>query len=171
MALSHEEFDALMDEAVIAFKTKQEHLTKTHGFGDAAMAAFTERTQTLHLLDAADRPFLEADAIEIGTYNTQAKGWLWAWANKDIAAHGRARSEKLKGLADVTGFEIFESARAVRLPDEAMAWRLAAMSVRHLEALGAYRLPSPDGVFMGFVAVMSVRDLRAGGGFGTVWRA
>lgn len=165
MALSHEQFDALMDEALIAFNAKQDHLDKTYGLSAASRWVFSDKTQKLHLMDAADQPYFEADAIEIGMFNTNASGWLWAWANPGVSPAARARSERLKELAEVTGYEVFETGRGMRLPDLAMAWRLTAMAVRHLDAMGAYRLPSADGVFMGFVAVMTARDLRGPGGF------
>ncbi len=171
MALSDEAFDELMNAAVAEITVKQERLARQYGFDQALGPAYSDETQTLHLFDAADRPIAEADVVEIAYYNAQARAWLWSWAKPDVAAGARARSETLKALTEATGAPVFSAARAVRLPDEAMAWRLAAMAAQHLQAMGVHRLAMPDGSQMAFLAIMSVRDLRGANGYGWSSRA
>ncbi len=166
MALSDEAFDELMNAAVAELKVKQERLTRQYGIDPALRPEYGEETQTLRLFDAANRPVAEADVIDIGAYNAQARAWLWSWANLQVSPAARAKSETLKTLADTTGAPVFTAGRAMRLPDEAMAWRLTAMAAQHLGAIGVHRLAMPDGSQMNFLAVMAVRDLRRPGGYG-----
>jgi len=171
MAQGQDPFDAFLDKAVAELQAKQPELVKASGFGDAVGETYSDESGRLHLLDAAGRVFLEADVVEIAAYNAEARAWLWSWAKGDVAPAARARSAVLKDLATTTGVEAFAAERALRLPDEAMAWRLVAAAVQRLGAVGTYRLATPDGKQMAFLAVMSVRDLRGAGGYGWSSRA
>ena len=68
--------------------------------------------------------------------------------------------ESVRELFDLTGIEIFrkESFRT----DEEMAWELAAMAVRHLNARGCYRGPSRH--LLVFLAIDEIRSVAMGDG-------
>ena len=45
--------------------------------------------------------------VVIGTYCVSRRTWLWGWANDSYSGAARERSASLKGLRDLTGFQVF----------------------------------------------------------------
>jgi len=45
--------------------------------------------------------------VVIGTYCVSRRTWLWGWANDSYSDAARERSASLKGLRDLTGFQVF----------------------------------------------------------------
>ncbi|MGA0600044.1 DUF6882 domain-containing protein [Caulobacter sp. KR2-114] len=171
MALSDEDFDALVNRAVDALKVKQAALARDHGLAVATAADYAPDAGRLVLADAAGRPLAETQVIEIGAYSARHGAWRWAWADPNLPPVARAKAEALKSLAQATGVETFADPRALRVADEAAAWRLVALAVNHLDALGAHRQAMPDGSQMAFFAIMSLRDARGAGGYGWTYKA
>ena len=155
--MTDEEFETFLSSAQEELRHKQNHLVERYGFGTLNRWWFDQTTEKLQLFDDADNLVIEADVIEIGTYSPKSNSWKWAWSNKSLLPEMRKKAEPLKELKDITGIEIFGCEDAFEIKDEAMAWELAAFSVRHLAALGCYRAPS-NGPTM-FLAITNVRTL------------
>ena len=81
---------------------------------------------------------------------------MWSWSNDAVLPALRQLAESLKSLEDITGLEVFGQAKPFDA-DVPMAWKLAAICVKHLGALGCYRGPSADSELFNFFAVMDVK--------------
>lgn len=76
----------------------------------------------------------------IGTYDTDAGTWLWAWANPSLRHELTADAQRLKRHGQAKGYAAL-TAPKLRC-DEAAAWRLAALACRLCDRQGAYRGPA-----------------------------
>jgi hypothetical protein len=70
---------------------------------------------------------------------------MWAWANEAFNDSLREKSSKLKQLAEITGFEIFENEMSD--VEEDMIWEITGMAVHFLKAEGAYRGPANNTLY------------------------
>lgn len=113
----------------------------------------------IQFFDSADKMVLQAEFVPIGTFSPLSNTWLWAWANVTTLPGQRQKAERLKQLNEVTGSTLFEDANTFEV-DEPMAWELAAVSVKHLDAKGCYRAPSSDGTHFSFLALTSLHTLQ-----------
>lgn len=73
----------------------------------------------------------------IGTYCVSRRTWLWGWANDSYCDAARERSASLKGLRDVTGFQVFADQGVGATASDAMD--LVATAVHYLDAEGFWR--------------------------------
>jgi hypothetical protein len=162
--MTDEEFEDFLSAAVEELSEKQKQLEIRHGFGSYARWHFDQATERLDLFDDAGVKQIEARVVAIGSYASDSKTWRWAWANESILPALRREAEGLKELGTVTGLGLFETQEAFEIEDESMAWELAALGVRHLGALGAYRAPSSLGPMATFLAVISIRMFGVGPG-------
>lgn len=159
--MTDEEFVQFVDSAVAELGEKQERLKAEYGIGSHARWHFDQETEKLDFFDEQDRKVLEMDVIDIGSWASNSKTWMWAWANVTVLPSLRMKAERLKELDSVTGVEIFSEEAAFPLEDEGLAWSLAAMSVRHLNALGVYRAPSSARPLVTFLAITRIQRLPA----------
>ena len=136
------EFDTFVASANQELAQKQEALGTDFGIGSFKRFWWEQATQKLQFFDDADALKLEADVIYIGSYSEKSNSWKWAWSNSSLLPWIRKRSEKLRELEAVTGIDLFGQEKAFSIEDESMAWELAAMSVKHLGAMGCYRTPA-----------------------------
>lgn len=157
--MTDEEFVQFVDSAVAELGEKQERLKVEYGLSSHARWHFDQETAKLAFFDEQDRKVLEADVIDIGSWASNSNTWKWAWANVTVLPGLRTKAEPLKELSTVTGVGIFSEEAAFPLEDESMAWSLAAMSVRHLDALGVYRAPSSARPLVSFLAITRIQRL------------
>ena len=151
------EFEAFLVSAMDELKAKQDVLEKQYGLGHARRWWFEQTTEKLQFFDESNRVTAEADVIAVGSYSPKSNTWKWAWSNDAVLPVLRQKAGKLTELKAVTGMELFGKADTFRVENESMAWELAAMSVRHLSALGCYRAPSSSGGPTTFLAITAIR--------------
>jgi hypothetical protein len=135
------EFDDFVANCVSELRRKQQSLEQQYGLGRLARWAFDGNSGLLTFFDRYDRPVVRADTTEIGSYSLETHTWKWAWANPSLPDARRAKSQLLKGLQDLTGFEVFGRDDPFAASEE-RSWEMAAMSVHHLSARGCYRGPA-----------------------------
>lgn len=157
--MTQPEFDAFVDSAMQELQHKQEQLDSVHGFGGFARWFFDQETEKLEMFDASGRKALEADVIDIGSFASNSQSWKWAWSNSSVLPSLREKALPLKELSGATGRQLFCIADAFLLDGECMAWELAAVSVKHLDALGLYRAPHDAGRLSTFLAISRIRHL------------
>lgn len=150
------EFQDFLDSANAELRLKQEGLKNEFGLGSASRWHFDQATGNLQFFDENDQLALEADVISVGSYSPTSNSWKWAWSNDTVLPWLRQRAERLKELEDATGIELFGYENAFEVDDEAMAWELTAMSVKHLGAVGCYRAPSSTGGPTTFLAIVGI---------------
>jgi hypothetical protein len=94
----------------------------------------------------------------IGTYNSDEKTWMWAWANTSIAAELTRDAEEVKSYGLKYG--ISKLTKPKWKGEEEDAWNMAAIACYLCDAQGAYRGPSdPIFVFMTFGEVKISKDI------------
>jgi hypothetical protein len=152
-------FAALAASAYVEVEEKQKRLEAEYGIGTFSRWHYDMETALLRFLDADGRPRLVAEFIDIGSFSRKSETWRWAWANEHVPPEMRQKSEKLNELCASTGLAIFRQENAFKI-DEARAWELAAIAVKHLSAVGCYRAPASDGVLYVFLALTTIRAVN-----------
>ena len=142
MSMTDEEFDAFLATANAELRDKQARLMQIYGLGEMKRWWFEQVTQQLQFFDGKDKLTLLAGVIDIGSYSPKSKTWKWAWGNQSVLPDLRKKALSLRELEAMTGFDMFGKENAFVIDGEGMAWELAAISIRHLDAIGCYRSPS-----------------------------
>jgi len=155
--MTDEEFDAFVDSAVEELSEKQERFIADTGLGSFARWNYDQKTGLLEFFDERDAKVLEMDVVQIGSYSHKSETWIWGWANKWVLPREREKAEPLRELAAITNFPMFAVEHAFELGHESNATSLAAVSVRHLGALGFYRAPTRGGELITYLAVLDFR--------------
>lgn len=157
--MNDEDFNMFLSTANTELKTKQEILTNTYGFGSHKRWMFeNDEKAKLQFFNGDDKLVIEADIIDIGSYSPSAKTWKWAWAYDTIKPSLKEQSLRVKELEDITDLIVFAEEKAFEA-DEYFAWELAAMAVKHLQALGCYRAFSSARNVNMFFAIMAVHRI------------
>lgn len=156
--MDDEEFQRFLDASQRELRLKQDALRPWWRAGLHSRWRFDQPTHSLQFFDQADRLAVEADVIDIGSFATDSSTWKWGWANDSIVPSMRQRAEPLRELVGITGFGIFGQAPAFKIEGQEMAWELAAISVKYLDAKGCYRAPSSSRPLHTFLAIMEIRS-------------
>lgn len=147
-------FEQLVAKWLEDLRAKQATLQNVYGLGKFDRYDRDGDEGVIRFSNAGDDRTLVADATDIGSYSCETRTWMWAWANDSVSESGRAKSARLKTLADLTGMGLFREAHFDA--DEYLAWELAAAAVHHLGAVGCYRAPL-DQLWI----FLTIDDLRA----------
>ena len=153
--MNDDEFEFFSTSANAELKEKQAFLTNTYGFGSHKRWMFENNKATLQFFNHENQLVIEADIIDIGSYSPSASTWKWAWAYESIDATRKADSLRIKELEDITDLIVFGEKEPFEA-DEYLAWELAAIAVKHLDALGCYRAFSSARNVNMFFAIMAV---------------
>ncbi len=137
--MNDDEFQKFMDTTYDEMELKQHSLQKEFGLGNYERYDLYPENQEI-IFSSNSEIVIKANFIPIGTFATSNNSWMWGWNNSAFSNTLREKSEKLKVLAEITGFEIFCNPE-VEI-EEDMAWEMAAMSVHVLDAQGLYRAPA-----------------------------
>ena len=89
-----------------------------------------------------------APAQILGTHNSGAASWMWAWANDSILPAMRADSEAVRSWANDTGNTNLTAPKLDA--DDELAATLAALAVRITRATGFYRSSGQSSVYITF---------------------
>lgn len=157
--MNDDEFALFLTSANEELKVKQEKLTQEFGFGTHKRWMFENDKAKLQFFNQDDKLVIVADIIDIGSYSPSASTWKWAWAYESINPILKADSLRIKELEDITDLIVFGEDKPFEA-DEYLAWELAAMSVKHLSALGCYRAFSSARNVNMFFAIMSVNVIQ-----------
>ncbi len=156
--MTDKELDAFIGAAADELDRKQEALATDYGMGTYKRWFFDQETEKLQFFGADDALRLEADVVEIGSYNSNSDTWMWAWSNDTVLPKLREKAAVLKELADITGVDIFaEEVLAFKEGSEALVRDLVAVSVRHLNAHGFYSAPSPSKPLTSYLAITRLK--------------
>lgn len=155
--MTDEDFDAFLATANAELREKQSRLMQLYRLGEMKRWWFEQATEQLQFFDSHDNCALLARVIDIGSYSLKSNTWRWAWGNPSVLPDLRRKARPLRALEAVTGFDLFGQEDAFVVDGEGMAWELAAISIRHLDAMGCYRSPSssPDGPIT-YLAIMEI---------------
>jgi len=154
--MTEREFERFVQSAMSELSQKQDLLTAQYRLGHFARWHLDQETETLEFFEASGRKAVRAEVTHIGSYASNSGTWKWAWSNDGVLPHVRKKAEPLRQLAAVTGLHVFAE-QATMSVDENMAWELAAISARHLDALGVYRAPSSSHPLATFLAITEIQ--------------
>jgi hypothetical protein len=133
-------FEQLVAKWLEDLRAKQATLENVYGLGRFDRYDRDGDEGVIRFSNANEDKVLVARATDIGSFSCKTRTWMWAWANESVSEEGRAKSARIKTLADLTGFDLFREPQLDA--DEYLAWELAAIAVHHLGAIGCYRAPS-----------------------------
>lgn len=159
MLMNDEEFELFLTNANTELKEKQAHLTAAYGFGSHKRWMFENDKAKLQFFNQDDQLVIEADIIDIGSYSPNAATWKWAWAYESINPVLKVDSLRIKELEEITDLVIFGEKEPFEA-DEYLAWELAAMAVKHLNAMGCYRAFSSARNVNMFFAITEVKVIN-----------
>lgn len=157
--MNDQEFELFLAKATNELKEKQAHLTTAYGFGTHKRWMFENDKAKLQFFDQDDQLVIEADIIDIGSYSPAANTWKWAWAYDSINPVLKIDSLRVKELEEITDLIIFGQQEPIEA-DEYLAWELAAMAVKHLNAMGCYRAFSSARNVNMFFAITEVKVIN-----------
>jgi hypothetical protein len=155
--MTDNEFGELLASANEELREKQSRLNIEYCLGDHPRWWFNQETEKLQFLDGSGNVVVEADVIDIGSYSPNSNTWKWAWGNDSVLPALREKALPLKELEEITGFSLFGAEQTFEA-DEAMAWELTALAVKHLQAPGCYRAPSSNGLHT-FLAITKLNKV------------
>jgi hypothetical protein len=93
-----------------------------------------------------DGSFAKCPAQIIGSYNSDAKTWLWAWANSSARENLTGDSLKIKAFGQQHGYSKLIEAEWQGTEDD--AWAMVAITTKLCGAAGAYRGPASSNLFV-----------------------
>jgi len=157
--MNDDEFEFFLTSANAELKEKQTHLTETYGFGSHKRWMFENDKGKLQFFNQDDQLVIEADIINIGSFSPSASTWKWAWAYESINVELKADSMRIKELEDITDLVVFGEQEPFEA-DEYLAWELAAMAVKHLDAMGCYRAFSSARNVSMFFAITAIKVIN-----------
>lgn len=148
--VSNPVFDALLTNSVEELKLKTGAQT-AWGFGKFDSWSLDQDKGDL-VFSNNDGTTAVCPAQIVGTYDTTAKTWLWAWANPSIVDTLKADSLRVKAYGVTNHIEKLTNAEWPC--DESDAWAMAALAVKLCGSQGAYRGPAGSTyVFISFGTV------------------
>lgn len=150
--MTDEEFDTFLGRCYQELEDKQALLLDNYSLGEYKNYWFDQIAETLQFKNAEEVE-LEFIVVPIGSWSDKSNSWMWAWANNTFTEEFKSKSVCLKGLADYTDFDIFNTEAFEA--DESTAHELAAMAVHHLNAMGMYIVPSNN--LKTFLALVKVK--------------
>lgn len=157
--MNDNEFELFLTSANAELKEKQAHLTASYGFGSHKRWMFETDIGKLQFFNQDDKLVIEADIIDIGSYSPSAATWKWAWAYESINPVLKVDSLRIKELEEITDLVIFGEKQPFEA-DEYLAWELAAMAVKHLNAMGCYRAFSSARNVNMFFAITEIKVIN-----------
>lgn len=136
--MNQEEFTRHLDRAFDKLQEKQTRLKEIHHldtFEDFALDLSSRRL----IFQSPKGETLVFEVSVIGSWAKEPQSYLWGWADGSLEPDVQRDSEKFKGLAVVTGLDLFQQDRLDA--DENMAVELSVLGVDLIEAQGLYRIP------------------------------
>jgi hypothetical protein len=132
------ELDAFAEEANSLTKSRNAEAARTFGLGSHARFDLDLKARRLSFLDAGGAPMVTSRVVPVGSWARTSQSWLWSWDNDSIphaASDEMAAVRKFGEVHDVAALR-----QSLESCDEPLAWALAAISLKLLDAQGVYRI-------------------------------
>ena len=139
--MNDQEFRAYIDEASAWLQQRQQALQAEYQIANYQPDGYDQALGTLRFKNAEGN-ILAFEYIPIGSWAKPNETFMWGWGNQTVEPERRAESERIKALAEKTGYDIFH--KPVFKCDEEMAWDMVALSAHELNAIGVYRVPHEE---------------------------
>jgi hypothetical protein len=152
--MSDFDFDSYLTNALAELDGKQDALRDAHGIGAFSRFVVDYVAESLEFFEG-EALRARATIIPVATHLPAKNSLKWAWANDQYPQTVRDAASRLRGLSDLIGFEVFRS--ALMECDESMAWEIAALACKYMQAIGVYRVP--HGHIHSYVLITQVTDV------------
>ena len=137
--MTDEEFNNYLNDAIEELETKQNDLISEHGLGNHERFVVNYEDDSL-LFFEKEKPVVEAKILPIATHIKEKEHLKWFWANDNFPEEVKKKGEPVKILHKITGHELFID-NFVNEVDDDMAYEIAALSCKALNAKGIYIVP------------------------------
>jgi hypothetical protein len=135
------ELDAFAEEANALAKSRNAQAASKFGLGSHARYDLDLEERRLSFLDAGGARVVTARVVPVGSWARGSHSWLWSWENNSIphaASDAMAVVRKFGEAHDVAALR-----QSLESCDESLAWALAAISLKLLDAQCVYRIEQP----------------------------
>ena len=132
------DFKAFLDGGMEGLRLQTEAHQSTWRFGKSERWDFAQNSGEL-VFTFSDM-IVRAPAQIIGSFDSQAGSWMWAWANSSISETLARDSVRVREYGEQ--HHIRRLTTATWLAEEMDGWRMAALANRLCESNGVYRGPS-----------------------------
>ena len=132
------ELDRFIDDAKSLTKTRNAQAAREFGLGGHARYQLDLATRTLTFFDASDAPAVTARIVPVGSLAGAAQSWLWSWENGSIPQQASKAMQAIRSFGKKHNIAALE--RTFSPCDDALAWALAAISLKLLDAQATYRI-------------------------------
>jgi hypothetical protein len=146
------DLNSYLAEAQEELWQKQADLGAEYGIGTHERFVLDYVDSTLDFFQH-EAPKVRTTIIPVATHVPEKRSLKWAWANEQYSAEIRAAASRIKQLAELTGYKIFQT-DFVQC-DETRAWEITALACKLHEAKGAYRVP--HGKIHSYVLITDVK--------------
>lgn len=148
------EFAALLDASMEGLQLQTSAHQNTWQFGTAERWDFDQDSGQL-VFTFPDK-IATAPAQIIGSFDSRAGTWMWAWANPSLADTLKHDSLRVQTYGEQHGIRRLTTASWPA--EESAAWEMTALAVRLCGANGAYRGPAGTTfVFLSFGKVQLIK--------------
>ena len=132
------EFKAFLDGSMEGLRLQNQAHQDTWGLGKAVRWDFAQTTGEL-IFTFPDKT-VRSPAQIIGSFNSQAGSWLWAWANLSILDPIKRDAIKVKEYGEQHNIKRLTTAKWQAA--ESDCWHMAALACRLCKSNGVYRGPA-----------------------------
>ncbi len=136
--MNEQEFDKYLSDSITELEEKRTLLEADYGIGHHERYILEYENSSLLFFDK-EYPVVEATIIPVATLITDINQLVWFWSFTNLPESVRETSSAVKKLYDLTGHEHFRR-RSVPC-NESMAWDIASLACKFLDARGVYRVP------------------------------
>jgi len=136
--MNKEEFGTYLTESITELEEKRVLLETNFDIGHHERYILEYEKSSLLFFDK-EYPVVEATIIPVAAHITDIDQLVWFWSFKGLPESVRETSRAVKKLYDLTGHEYFR--RNSIQCSESMAWDIASMACKFLDAKGVYRVP------------------------------
>ncbi|WP_143684697.1 DUF6882 domain-containing protein [Variovorax sp. KK3] len=96
-------------------------------------------TASMRFQDAHQIDRIHARIQVAGSWSSESGSWLWPWDNPSLPADVQSRMGEVKAFGVKEGLPFLQA--PVQPCDEGMAWSMASIAARLLDAQSLYRAP------------------------------
>lgn len=130
--------DRFIDDAKSLTQTRNAQATRKFGLGSHARYHLDLASHTLTFFDPSDAPAMATRIVPVGSLANASHSWLWSWENESIPQQASKAMLAIRSFGKEHDIAALE--RGFSPCDDALAWALAAISLKLLGAQGTYRI-------------------------------
>ena len=132
------DLDRFIDVAKSLTRERNARAEKEFGLGHHGRYHLDLETRTLTFLDPNGTPVVTARAVPAGSVAHSSQSWLWSWENESIPKEASEPMHAVRAFGSEHGIPALEENFSPC--EDSVAWALAAISLKLLDAQSVYRI-------------------------------